>query len=335
MKAALIERHGGADALIVRTNVPEPELASGEVLVRVRATSLNHHDIFTRNGMPGIKIPMPMIMGLDIAGEIVALGDGVSDWRIGDRVLADPITRGVGGGLLGETRPGGLAEYCAVPAAQLVRLPDGVDFVAAAALPVAYGTAHRMMIHRGAIRENETVLILGASGGVGTSCVLLAKMLGARVVAVTSSAEKGDKLRALGADEIIDARDDMAKAVYALFGKPHRRTFDGGVDVVVNFTGGDTWVPSLKCLRRGGRLLTCGATAGFTPPEDLRYIWTFELDIRGSNGWTKDDLTSLVELVAEGRLRPAVETTLTLDDAAHGFHLLETRQAFGKIVICP
>src|SRR3546814_8273240 len=166
--------------------------------------------------------------------------------------------------LIGEMRHGGLAEICCVPSYQLLPLPDDVCFEAAAALPVAYGTAHRMMVTQGRVQPNERVLILGASGGVGTCCVQLAKMLGAEVIACASTDDKLEKLKALGADHVINYSDgDFAKTVWQMFGKPARRTYDGGVDVVVNFTGGDTWVKSLRSLKRGGRMLNCGATDGY------------------------------------------------------------------------
>jgi alcohol dehydrogenase len=275
MRAVIIREHGGLDRLIVDEHFPDPHPGPGEVVVAVRATSLNYHDVFTLRGMPGIKIPMPAIMGLDLAGEVAEIGAGVTGWRVGDRVLVDPIDR-VKGGLMGETIHGGLAERCRAGAHQLIRIPDGVTFDAAAALPVAYGTAHRMIVTQGRVAAGERVLVLGASGGVGTCCVFLAKMAGATVVACASSDAKIKRLYELGADHVIDyARGNFMAEVHARFGKPHRWSAGGGVDVVVNFTGGDTWVPSLRCLRRGGRLLTCGATAGFDPRTDIRFIWTF------------------------------------------------------------
>ena len=256
---------------------------------------MNYHDIFTRRGMPGIKVPMPCIMGIDFAGEIAALGAGVRDWAIGDRVMMDPVDRVGGGGLIGEMRPGGLAEYCAVPTHNLVRLPADVLYELAACLPVAYGTALRMMVTIGQVKAGEKVLILGASGGVGTCCVQLAKLAGAEVIVCASSADKLARLKDLGADHGIDySKEDFVKWVYSRVSASRiGAAFEGGVDVVVNFTGGDTWVPSLKTLHRQGRILTCGATAGFDPKEDLRFIWTFELNIRGSNGWMREDLTAL------------------------------------------
>src|SRR5438874_606841 len=295
MKAWVLREHGEG-GLRWETDFPDPVPAEGDVVVRVRATSLNYHDVFTRRGMPGIHIAMPAIMGLDVAGEIAAIGPGVEVWRTGDRVVGDPINR-VEGGLTGETVHGGLAEYCRLKAHQLVPIPDGVSFAQAAALPCAYGTARRMMFTNGHVAAGEEILVLGASGGVGVCAVQLAKAAGATVVAATRSEEKAARLRALGADHTINYADsDFVQQVYGLYGQPVRRGLgsDRGVDVVVNYTGGDSWSKSLRVLKVGGRLLTCGATAGYDPKEDLRFIWTFELKILGSNGWARDDITALL-----------------------------------------
>lgn len=335
MRAVTLHEHGGLDRLVYEPDFPDPRPGPGEVVLRVRATSLNYHDVFTRRGMPGIAIPKPMIMGLDIAGEVAEVGPDVAGWRPGDRVLVDPINR-VKGGLMGETVHGGLAERCRVEAHQLIGIPDGVSFEDAAALPVAYGTAHRMMVTQGRVAAGEKVLILGASGGVGTCCVFLGKMAGATVIACGSSEAKLKRLRELGADDVIDyATDDFVTEVHRRFGKPHRRRYTGGVDVVVNFTGGDTWVRSMKCLRRGGRLLTCGATAGFDPKTDIRYIWTFELQIVGSNGWTPQDLEILLGLVQQGRLRPVIDRVLPLEEAPEALRLIEDREVIGKVIVTP
>ncbi len=337
MKAAVVSAHGGPEQLRLVPDHADPTPGPGDVVVRVRATSLNYHDVFTRRGMPGIKVPLPVIMGLDVAGEIEAIGPGVEGWSVGDRVLADPINR-VEGGLLGETVDGGLAELCRIRAHQLVRLPDGIGFVQAAALPVAYGTALRMMHTIGRVAKGEKVLILGASGGVGVCCLQLAKLAGAEVVACAGTDAKAARLRALGADHTINYTDeDFMKAAWGLHGKPARRGKDSGngFDVVVNFTGGDTWVKSMRVLKVGGRLLTCGATAGYAPQEDLRFIWTFELQILGSNGWMRDDLHTLLGMVAEGRLEALVDKTYTLDEAPEALRTLEDREVFGKVVITP
>ena len=275
MKAVLLRQHGVIDSLEYVTDFPEPAATAEHVVIRVKATSFNYHDVFTVRGMPGIKVPLPMIIGLDIAGEIIEIGPGVSGWKTGDRVLVNPLNRQKG--LMGEMMHGGLAEKCLVAAHQLIRMPDQVTFEAAAALPVAYGTAHRMIITHDTIKPGEKVLILGASGGVGTGCVLLAKMLGAEVIACASGATKIRRLKDLGADHVINYKDtDFSKWAIEKFGKPQRRTYEGGVDVVINFTGGDTWLPTLKCVKRGGKVLVCGATAGFDPKEDLRYVWSLK-----------------------------------------------------------
>ena len=337
MKALVLHAHGGLEQLHLEKDFPDPVAGEGDVVVRVRATSLNYHDVFTRRGMPGIKLSFPVIMGLDIAGEIAAIGPGVQGWSVGERVVIDPIDR-IAYGLMGETIHGGLAELCRAKAYQLIRIPEGVSFEQAAALPCAYGTALRMMEQIGQVQAGEKVLILGATGGVGVCCVQLAKLAGADVVACAGSEGKAEKLRAIGADHVIVyTRHDFLRAVQELYGKPQRRrgAGPGGVDVVVNFTGGDTWVKSLRCLRLGGRLLTCGATAGFDPTEDIRYIWTFELQIRGSNGWERSDIEELLEHVRTGRLHAVVDRTYSLEDGMHALHHLEDRRVFGKVVVTP
>jgi len=337
MKAMVLYEHGGNDMLRYETDFPDPVAGAGDVVLRVRACSFNYHDVFTRRGMPGIRIPMPAIMGLDVAGEIAAIGPGVQGWSVGDRVLVDPINR-VEGGLVGETVHGGLAELCRVRAHQLIRIPEGVGFEQAAALPCAYGTARRMMVTNGGVRAGEKVLILGASGGVGVCCVQLAKLVGATVIACAGSAEKAARLRALGADHTINyLEQDFVKAVYELYGKPVRRGAgsDRGVDVVVNYTGGETWTKSLRVLRVGGRLLTCGATAGYDPQEDIRFIWTFELKVLGSNGWANEDVVALLELVRAGRLEAVVDATYPLERAGEALQRIEDRKVFGKLVITP
>ena len=336
MKAAVIDTHGGPGSIRIDTGFADPAAAADGVVVKVGACALNYHDIFTRNGMPGIKVPMPAIMGLDLAGEIVEVGAEAGDWKVGDRVLIDPVDRVGPGGLIGEMWHGGLAEYCALPAHHLVPLPDSVSYEQAACLPVAYGTALRMMYTIGQVQEGDKVLILGASGGVGTGALQLAKRAGCTVIACASSQSKLDRLRDLGADHLINyVEEDFTKWVYRTFGKPHRRKFEDGVDVVVNFTGGDTWVPSLKVLHRRGKVLTCGATAGFDPREDLRYIWTFELQVLGSNGWMREDLAELLRLIDAGELDPVVDRVLPLEEVNEAFRLLEDREVFGKVLLTP
>src|SRR5229473_7495456 len=215
MKALVLREHGG-DGLRLETEFPDPVPGEGDVVLRVRATALNYHDLFTRRGMPGIRIAMPAIMGLDVAGEIAAAGAGVTGWKVGERVVGDPINR-VEGGLTGETVHGGLAEYCRLRAHQLVRIPDGVTFEEAAALPCAYGTARRMMHTNGQVASGEKVLILGASGGVGVCCVQLAKAAGAEVIACAGTDAKAKRLAELGADKTINyITHDFQDEVFAL-----------------------------------------------------------------------------------------------------------------------
>ncbi len=337
MRALVLREHGGNEALRLEADFPDPAPGEGDVVVRVHATSLNYHDVFTRRGMPGIKITMPAIMGLDTAGEIVAVGAGVDGWAVGDRVVVDPINR-VEGGLMGETVHGGLAELCRARAHQLIAIPEGVSYADAAALPCAYGTALRMMYTIGQVRAGEKVLILGASGGVGVCCLQLAKLAGAEVIACAGTDAKAERLRALGADHVINyVEQDFMKEVFGRFGKPVRRGkgSDNGVDVVVNYTGGDTWVKSLRVLRVGGRLLTCGATAGYDPTEDIRFIWTFELQVRGSNGWMREDVHTLLGLVQSGKLKVVAEPPVPLEQAAAALGRIEARDVFGKMLVQP
>src|SRR5262245_40816186 len=334
MKALVLRRHGDLQDLEVVSDHPVPPATEGHVVIRVKASSFNYHDVFTVRGMPGIKVPLPVIIGLDMAGEIAEVGAGVTGWKAGDRVLVNPLNKKKG--LMGEMLDGGMAEYCRVAADQLIAMPAGVSYEQAAALPVAYGTAHRMLITHQTVKAGERVLILGASGGVGTGCVILAKLLGAEVIACASTLDKMRRLKELGADEVINYREvDFAKWTIERYGKPQRRSYEGGVDVVINFTGGPTWQPSLRCLKRGGKLLVCGATAGHNPEEDLRYVWSFELKIIGSNSFYHDNLAALMTMISEGRMRPVIDTVLPLAQAREGLRQIADREVIGKVVVVP
>jgi alcohol dehydrogenase len=311
-----------------------PKAVPGHVVIRVRASSFNYHDVFTVKGMPGIKVPLPVVIGLDMAGEITEVGDNVENWSVGARVLVNPLNKKKG--LMGEMLDGGMAQYCLVSADQLIAMPEGVTFEEAASLPVAYGTAHRMLVTHNTIKPGDRVVILGASGGVGTGCVTLAKMLGAEVIAAAGSADKAERLKAMGADHVINYRDtDFSKWVIEKYGKPQRRSYEGGADVVINFTGGDTWVPSLKCIKRGGSLLVCGATAGHDPKEDLRYIWSFEIRVIGSNSFYDDNLSALMELIRTRKIAVQIDKVLPLEQAAEGLRMIRDREVLGKIVVTP
>ena len=334
MRAIVIREHGGRDRLQLEQAAPAPGAGVGQAIVRVHACGLNHLDIFVRRGMPGKHTPLPFTSGGDIAGVVEALGPAAPVESagaapgivVGQRVLVDPA---VPGGAIGEDVPGWLAEYALVPAANLIPLPDGLSFDEAAALPIAYGTAWRMMLTRGAVRAGERILILGAAGGVGTACVQIAKMAGCTVYAAASREDKLGTLRDLGADHLINYRDvEFDREVWRL-------TEKRGVDVVVDYTGRETWSRSLRALRKGGRLLTCGATTGFEAVTDLRYVWVRELTILGSDGWTREDLLALLAAVQAGRIRPVIGRVLPLAQTAEGERLLEDREVIGKVIIHP
>jgi NADPH:quinone reductase-like Zn-dependent oxidoreductase len=334
MRALVLKTHGDLGNLELVRDHPIPQAVAGHVVIRVRASSFNYHDLFTVKGMPGIRVPLPVIIGLDMAGEITELGDGVANWNIGDRVLVNPVNKKKG--LMGEMLDGGMAEYCLVSADQLIAIPNRVTFVDAASLPVAYGTAHRMLITHKTVKSGDKVLVLGASGGVGTACVIIAKLLGAEVIACASSETKLRRLKEMGADEVIDySKVDWSKWAVEKYGKPQRRSYEGGVDVVINFTGGDTWIPSLRCIKRGGKLLVCGATAGHDPKEDLRYVWSFEINIQGSNSFYDEDLQGLMALIEDGKMKPVIDRVLSLDQAIEGLRPLRDREVVGKVIVTP
>ena len=327
MRAVAIDAHGGLDQVRLRTDWPEPKAGPGQAVVEVKACGLNYLDIFVLQGMPGLPVTMPRIPGGDISGVVHSVGVGVAREWVGRRVLIDPHIKP--GGALGEHANGGLCERIAIEAENLIRMPDAVTFEQAAALPIAYGTAHRMLITRGKLQAGELVLILGASGGVGTGCVQIAKNLKARVIACASSADKLRRLKELGADHVIDyTKDDFSKKAWEISGKQ-------GVDVLVNYTGGDTWVPSLRTLAKHGRLLTCGATAGFDPKTDIRYIWRREVSIIGANGWTREDLEALLLEVERGTIKPIIDHVLPLADSADAMRILQDRKVFGKVIVTP
>lgn len=327
MRVIALREHGGLDQLKLESwAVPSP--AAGQVLVKIEACGLNYMDVFVMRGMPDLPTEMPRIPGGDVAGEVVALGDGVDAQWQGKRVVLFP--RFPKGGVLGEHGNGGLCEYIAVSAQQLIAIPDGVSAEQAAALPIAYGTSHRMLFTRGKLKAGEKVLVLGASGGVGVSCVQFAKMAGAEVIACTSSEEKAQRLRELGADHIVNyaGTQDFSREVWGLTGKK-------GVDVAINFTGGDTWIPTQRSMAVHGRILTCGSTVGHLCEIDVRFIWFRETEIIGSRAYEMEDIKSCLDYVASGKIQPVIDSVLPLDQAGEGVGLLENRRVFGKVIVKP
>jgi alcohol dehydrogenase len=326
MRAAVLARHGGPECLEYAT-APVPEPPPGWMRVRVLACSLNMLDVFVRRGMPGVSLELPHIPGGDVVGVVDKLGDGATGPVIGTQILVDPL---VGRKALGEDLPGGLAEYVIAPAGNAIPLDaPAAEAPRYAALPIAYGTARRMLVSRARVAAGETVVVLGAAGGVGVACVQLGKDLGARVIACSSSRAKLDELGRLGADDLVDTSDgEFGREIWRLTGRK-------GADVVVDYLGADTWPQSIRAVRLGGRLVTCGATTGFLAQTDLRYVWTRELSILGSDGWTRDDLTDLVGRVRGGRLDPVIHAVFALSEVRAAIAELEERRAVGKVVVVP
>lgn len=325
MRVVAIQQHGGVEQMKL-DQWPVPKAESGQALVEVKACGLNYMDVFVLHGMPDLPTKMPRIPGGDVAGIVRQVGEGVDPSWIGKRVVLFP--RFPGGGVLGEHGNGGLCEFIAVDQRQLIEIPEPVTFEEAAALPIAYGTSHRMLFTRGHIQPGEKVLILGASGGVGVSCLQFAKMAGCEVYACTSSEEKARKLKDLGADHVIDyaANPDFSKAVWAATGKK-------GVDVAINFTGGDTWIPTQRCMAVNGRILTCGSTAGHECEIDVRFLWFREMNIIGSRAYVPEDIVACLDYVAQKKLAPVIEHVIPLAEAAEGVRLLEERRVFGKVIV--
>ncbi|MGH7070051.1 MAG: zinc-binding dehydrogenase, partial [Acetobacteraceae bacterium] len=305
---------------------PDPELRPDDVLLRIHACGLNHFDIFIRRGMPGWPVAMPFISGGDIAGEIVAVGPEVRTWKVGERCIVQPEQPD---GMMGEVINGGMAEYCRVPSDYLIRLDARLAYTEAASVPVNYGTAHHMLLTNGGIREGELVLVLGASGGVGTATVQVAKARGCRVIACAGTAEKCRRLSALGADYTINyTAEDFSREAWRISGKK-------GVDVCVNYTGGSTWVPSIRAIRHKGKLITCGATAGFDPKTDIRYIWQRELSIIGSNSYSLEDIRLGMVGVTDGTYKLPEIRVFPMSQLGTAEELMESREFFGKLVLVP
>ncbi len=340
MKTVLFRQHGGPEVLEY-TEFPKPEPRAGEVLIRLRAAALNRMDVMARNGWPGLKLELPHINGADGAGEIAALGNDVAGFKIGDRVA---INANLGCGqcefcvnaqdnmcrewhLLGETVRGTYAEFICLPKRQLYKLPDGFDFHSSAAAALVYQTAWHSMVKRGGVKAGETVAIVGAGGGVNSAGVQVAKYLGARVVVVGSNLEKLKKAELLGADILIDRskEEDWSKAIFLATGKR-------GVDVIVDNVG-TTFPLSLRALRKGGRLLTVGNSAAPRFEIDNRFIFAKHLSIIGSTMSTLADFSEVMDLVVAGKLKPVLDTTFPLKDAAAAQERLWRGENFGKITL--
>jgi NADPH:quinone reductase-like Zn-dependent oxidoreductase len=340
MKAVLFHQHGGTEVLKL-TDFPVPTLQEGYVLVKLHAAALNHMDIFVRIGWPGLKLEYPHILGADGAGEIAALADDVSGWNIGDRVV---INANLGCGecefclnnqdnmcrnwhLLGETIRGTYAEYISIPTRQLYKLPDEISYHTAAAAGLVFQTAWHSLITRGHLKPEETVLIIGASGGVCTASIQIAKYIGAKSIVVGSTPEKLALAESLGADVLIlrSLDDDWTKTVFNYTNKR-------GVDVVVDNVG-TTFPQSFRALRKGGRLLTVGNTAGPKFEIDNRFIFGKHLTIIGSTMGTLTDFSDVMDLITTHHLAPAISKIYPLADAREAHAHLESGQNLGKVIL--
>jgi len=343
MKALVFHEHGELDKLQI-TDVPRPEPGPGEVLMEVKASALNHLDIWVRRGWPGLKLTMPHILGADGAGVVAALGEGVTGVEVGTRYAIDPgvnryqddyTRRGLdsvspGYYIIGEHAPGFHAEYAIIPATNLLPLPDDVDFSSAAAASLVFLTAWRMLIHRAQVRAGESVLILGAGGGVNSAAIQIAKYAGCTVYATSSSQVKMEKSRELGADVVLNYREDpeWSKTIYRLTDKR-------GVDVVVDNVGQATWHDSLRAVARGGRIISVGNTSGPVAQTDVRFIFGKQISIIGSTMGSHQDYRDVMRLVFNGTVQPVIHQVMPLDRGVEAVEFLERGEQFGKIVLVP
>jgi len=342
VKALAFNEHGGLDKLRYQ-DVPDPTLGPGDVLVRVRACALNHLDLFVREGLPGFELPLPFWTGCDIAGDVTQVGAAVKDVAVGERVAVNPnlhcghcefCMKGeqslcVSYGILGEHVQGGLAEYVRVAGDKVLKLPEPVTYEDAAAFILVNMTAWRMLVTQARLRAGEDLLIIGVGGGVSSTAVQIAKLCGARVWVTSSSDEKLDRARALGADECINyAREDWAKVVWEKTGKR-------GVDVVLENVGAATWKGSIRALAKGGRLVTCGATSGPIGQTDIRLVFWKQISIIGSTMSSNAEFHEVMRELFRGRLRAIVDTVMPLTDGVDAQRRLAEGKQFGKIVLRP
>lgn len=341
MQAVLIRNFGGPEVL-EKAQIPDPVPASGEVLVRVRACALNHLDFWVRQGIPAYKIALPHILGCDVAGEIAAVGPGVEGWLAGQKVAVAPgrscrrcefcldgkdnycARYGIIGAQAG---PGGYAELLSVPEECLLPMREGVSFEDAAAFPLTFLTAWHMLVNLGALKAGQTALVMGAGSGVGVAAIQVAKLCGANVIAASTSADKLAKAKGLGADHGIHSPpEDVMRQVVKL-------TSRGMVDLVFEHVGPAVFDAALKCLRPGGKLVTCGSTSGSEVSVDMRYVFSRQLQILGAKMGSLADMRRVWGLLNEGRLKPVVDKVFPLAEARAAHEYLAERRQFGKVLL--
>jgi NADPH:quinone reductase-like Zn-dependent oxidoreductase len=342
MKAVAINGHGGPEVLEV-TELPEPRIDDNEVLVRVKACSLNHLDVWIRRGLPGVALKMPHVLGSDIAGVVEQVGRFVRNVKPDQAVMLSPgiscmhCEYCLSGrdnlcasyDILGYRADGGYAEYVKAPSFNVFPKPENLSFEEASSIPLVFLTAWHMLVNRVDLKPGETMLVHAAGSGVGSAAIQIGKLLGARVFATASTDAKLAKARSLGADEAINyQKEDFFDAVKRLTGKR-------GVDVVFEHTGEATWEKSIRSLVRGGRLVTCGATAGFKGNLDIRYLFSRQISLHGSYMGAKIELLEVMKFFEDGRLKPVVDRVLPLEQAVEAHKAIEERAQFGKIVLVP
>jgi NADPH:quinone reductase-like Zn-dependent oxidoreductase len=340
MKAVRIHQFGGPEVLTYE-DVPDPQLRKDQILVRVRAGSLNHLDVWVRKGLPGVKLPH--ILGSDISGEIAEVGEYISGFTLGLRVLVAPLhfcghcAKCLAGlqnhcpefTVLGNGVDGGNCELIAVPAANVIPIPDTLEFDQAASVPLVFLTAWHMLVGRAGVRPGQTVLVLGASSGVGTAAIQIAKLFHCRVITTAGDEAKLERARALGADYGIDHyKQKISQQVRKI-------TNQEGVDIVIEHVGAATWEESVKSLKSGGTLVTCGATTGPAVGLDLRHLFARQLSLLGSYMGTMGELHEVLGHVFAGRLKPVVDRVFPLRDIRAAHEQLEKSQMFGKVVLNP
>jgi NADPH:quinone reductase-like Zn-dependent oxidoreductase len=338
MKAVRIHQFGGPEVLSYE-DAPDPQPRKDQVLVRIKACALNHLDVWVRKGLPGVKLPH--ILGSDIAGEIAAVGEYVTGFTTGQRVLVAPIhfcghcAKCVAGvqnqcrefAVFGNSVDGGNCELIAVPAANVIPIPDAIEFNQAASVPLVFLTAWHMLVGRAAVRTGQTVLVLGASSGVGVAAIQIAKLFHCRVITTAGDEAKLEKARALGADYGINHyKQKISEEV-------RRITNKAGVDIVIEHVGAATWDESVRSLKSGGTLVTCGATTGPSVGIDLRHLFARQLSLLGSYMGTMGELNEVLQQVFAGRLKPVVDRVFPLSDIRAAHEYLEGSQMFGKIVL--
>jgi NADPH:quinone reductase-like Zn-dependent oxidoreductase len=342
MKAVYINEHGGIEKLIYG-ELPDPTPERNEVVVRVRACALNYIDLWVRRGLPFLRIPYPFTLGQEVVGEVVALGPSARPIALGSRVVIHP---GVSCGhcelclsgrdhhcpryqLLGKNLPGGYAELVKIPDVNLVTLPEGIPWEAAACIPVSFSTAWNMLFDTAQLQPGEWVLVHAGGSGIGSAAIQLARLVGANIITTAGSDEKLERAKALGAEYLINYRQkDFLHEV-------RRVTKKRGVDVVIEHIGEEVWERSLLCLTTGGRLVTCGATSGYQAKTNLRHVFFRNLRIFGATAANKGVLFKVIRLLEEGKIRPVLDRILPLTGARQAHQLLEERHQFGKIVLLP